>query len=138
MQRTMQMVVFAVIALAIFGLGHQMIYNPIGLITRVLFIAGFVAVIFFLYRLYLAKRFGTSIIPKRPQGPNRSQLRKAKRTSTVRQQQAPSNRPVFLKPQTNQAKKKPNSNKSAIKRRTDHNFTVIEGKKNKKKNRAHL
>ncbi|MEC2073817.1 SA1362 family protein [Alkalihalophilus marmarensis] len=136
MQRTMQMVVLAVVALAVIGLGYQMIYNPIGLLTRVLFIAGFVAVIFFLYRLYLAKRFGTPIMPKR-QGPSRSQLKKAKRTSTVKKA-TPSRGPNFFKATngTSAVKKKAPYPKSAIKKRADHNFTVIEGKKNKKKNRA--
>lgn len=135
MQRTMQMVVLAVVALAVIGLGYQMIYNPIGLLTRVLFIAGFVAVIFFLYRLYLAKRFGTPIIPKR-QGPSRSQLKRAKRTSTVGKA-APTKGANFFKATNGSAvKKKAPYPKSAIKKRADHNFTVIEGKKNKKKNRA--
>jgi hypothetical protein len=135
MQRTMQMIVLAVVALAVIGLGYQMIYNPIGLLTRVLFIAGFVAVIFFLYRLYLAKRFGTSIWPK-PQGPSRSQLKKAKRTSTASRPTSPRNASFFRSTSGTAVKKKSPLPKSPIKKRPEHNFTVIEGKKNKKKNRA--
>ncbi len=94
---------------------------------------GFIAVFFLIYRWFMARRYGTPLFPSQS-GPSRAQLRKAKRTSLNRQS-SPSKTAAFKPKTTNvvSAKKKPARPK---RRREDHNLTVIEGKKNKKKNRA--
>ncbi|WP_332697945.1 SA1362 family protein [Halalkalibacter lacteus] len=133
MRSIMKYIIPAVLVFAIIGLGYELLYNPLGFLTRILMMAGFIAVIFLVYRWFMARRYGTPLFPSQS-GPNRAQLRKAKRTSTKRQT-SPAKTAAFKPKSTNvvSAKKKPSRPK---RRREDHNLTVIEGKKNKKKNRA--
>jgi hypothetical protein len=129
----MKYIIPAVLIFAFIGLGFELLYNPLGFLTRILVMVGFIAVIFLIYRWVMARRYGTPLFPSQS-GPSRAQLRKAKRTSTKRQP-SPIKTAAF-KPKTPNvvsAKKKPVRPK---RRREDHNLTVIEGKKNKKKNRA--
>ncbi|WP_088104712.1 SA1362 family protein [Halalkalibacter urbisdiaboli] len=134
MRRAMQIIVPFVLIMAFIGLGYELFFNPLGFLKQLLFIAGFVAVVYLLYRWYLSRRYGTSLFPSR-QGPTKAQIRKAKRTSTVSQ-------PIFKRqpnvkgPNRRKAQTKRSHQRSPLKRRDDHNLTVIEGKKNKKKNRA--
>ena len=73
------------------------------------------------------------------EGPTRAQLKKAKRTSTVRST-GPGNRNKFKPNSTSQMKRNQKPLKKIPKKRSGPNLTVIEGKKNKikpkKKNRA--
>ncbi len=105
-------------------------------------IVGFVAVIFLIYRWVMAKRYGTSLFPKRS-GPTRAQLRKAKRTSTKRPSTgAPTSNttaatsPSFMHRGKKVRAVKSKSARPATNRKEAHHLTVIEGRKNKKKNRA--
>ncbi|MED1564099.1 SA1362 family protein, partial [Alkalihalobacillus alcalophilus] len=138
MHRALQIAVPIIIVLAVIGLSHQIVTNPLGLLRTLLFIALFIGGIFLVYRLFMMRRYGTSFIPKK-QGPTRKQLQKAKRTSTVQKNgSAKSSFRNSGRQTTNSTitpiKKK--TTKSTANRKREHNLTVIEGKKNKKKNRA--
>ncbi|WP_100404770.1 hypothetical protein [Bacillus solitudinis] len=131
MRRSMQIIFPIVLVMALIGV----VVNPLGLLRQLLFMTAIIAIIFFLYRLYISRRYGTSLFPKR-EGPTKAQLRKAKRTTTV--QSSHLKRKSSLKgPNGRKAStRKPHSRSPLKTRREDHNLTVIEGKKNKKKSRA--
>ncbi|KYG30969.1 SA1362 family protein [Alkalihalobacillus trypoxylicola] len=136
MSQAMKYLIPVIIILAIIGLSYQLIFNTWSFIQSILLIVIIAAVIFFLYRLYVSKQYGVPIIPK-SQGPTRKQLKKAKRTSTVKPSQPPRR---FVSKGTNTVKKGPvplRKSTTPTKKR-EHNFTVIEGNKNKhkRKNRA--
>jgi hypothetical protein len=134
MRSIMKYIIPCVLLFAFIGLGYELLFNPLGFLTRILMMVGFIALIFVIYRWVMARRYGTPLFPSQS-GPSRAQLRKAKRTSTQRQSSSPT-KVVFgnRKVTPVSSKKKPVS--VVKKRREDHNLTVIEGKKNKKKNRA--
>ncbi|WNF37812.1 SA1362 family protein [Bacillaceae bacterium IKA-2] len=114
--------ILTVLGLSIIGLFYRLYTDPIGLISQVLFMVAFVAIIFFLAKKFLAHKLGTDANYS-------SQYQKAKRKNSRRT--AASN----VVPH----KKKNDSKKMArplIKKRSEVNLTVIEGKKTKKKNRA--
>ncbi|KMK76980.1 SA1362 family protein [Alkalihalobacillus pseudalcaliphilus] len=135
MHRAFQFLVPAVVILAIVGLSHQIVTNPLGLLRTLLFIALFIVGIFVVYRLFMMKQYGTPFLPQRS-GPSRKQLQKAKRTSTVNKS-APSKFPLRnVQSPTSHSKVAPLKKKKPVQRNRSHNLTVIEGKKNKKKNRA--
>lgn len=130
MRRAIQMIILAILLFACIGLGYQLIFNPVGLLRRFLLIVLIGALLFLLFRWFMSNRYGVPLFPKR-QGPSRSQLRRAKQTSTVKAnssslQQAPSKR------NPRQANKHAAHKSSPPKKKREHNFTVIEGKKNKK------
>ncbi|GAE36326.1 SA1362 family protein [Halalkalibacter akibai] len=134
MRSIMKYIVPGVLVLAFIGLGYELIFNPLGFLTRILMIVGFVALFFLIYRWFMSRRYGTPLFPSQS-GPSRAQLQKAKRTSTQRHTSASPT--TVLRPNkkiTTVPKKRPV--RVVKKRRENHNLTVIEGKKNKKKNRA--
>lgn len=134
----MRYIIPVILIFAFVGLGFELLFNTLGFLTRILMIVGFIAVIFLIYRWVMAKRYGTSLFPQRS-GPTRSQLRKAKRTSTKRANTSASSSataPAFIqKRKPNQAVKH-KSARPAKNRKEAHHLTVIEGKKSKKKSRA--
>lgn len=114
--------ILSVLGLSIIGLFYRLYTDPIGLLSQILFTVVFVAIIFFLMKKFLAHKFGSGTN-------NSSQYQQAKKKNSRRT--AVSN----VVPH----KKKKDSKKVArplIKKRTEVNLTVIEGKKTKKKNRA--
>ncbi|ARK31412.1 SA1362 family protein [Halalkalibacter krulwichiae] len=134
MRSIMKYMIPAVLFFAAIGLGYELIFNPLGFLTRILMIVGFIAVIFLIYRWFMARKYGVPLFPTQT-GPSRAQLKKAKRTSTHRQASTPATATFkSKKPSTLSSKRK--QVRPVKKRREDHNLTVIEGKKNKKKNRA--
>ncbi|WP_227938501.1 SA1362 family protein [Alkalihalobacillus deserti] len=135
MRSIMKYIIPAVLIFAIIGLGYELLFNPLGFLTRILMMIGFIAVIFIIYRWFMARRYGTPLFPSQT-GPSGAQLKKAKRTSTQRQASSPSGAVFKSKRVTApQTKKKP-IRSSTKQRREGHNLKVIEGKKQKKKSRA--
>lgn len=133
MRSFMKYIIPVVFMFALLGLGYQLIFNAAGFLINLLVIAGFAGLIFLVIRWVMARRYGTSLFPART-GPTRAQLRKAKRTSSKKTESAPSS---FL----SRGAKTVQASKSKPARLTKHktanpHLTVIEGKKNKKKNRA--
>ncbi|MFD2625848.1 hypothetical protein [Salibacterium salarium] len=116
-----------IVGLAILGLGFQILTNPLGLLTY-LFVGTAVAVgVYFLFTRVILKRlsmnqFQGSAGPRPTNSKADSPQKKYQRAA--KQQQS----------KNKTQKKRPA--KVASKRRKDHNLTVIEGKKNRKKNRA--
>ncbi|MDT8862512.1 hypothetical protein N0O92_20110 [Alkalihalobacillus sp. MEB130] len=133
MRSAMKYIIPVVVFFAFIGLGYELIFNPLGFLTRILMIVGFVAVIFLIYRWYMARKYGTSLFPSQT-GPSRAQLQKAKRTST-KHSSSPSPTAVFKPKRSNPANEKKKNTRPKT-RREGHNLTVIEGKKSKKKKRA--
>ncbi|HEY4551897.1 MAG TPA: SA1362 family protein [Bacillaceae bacterium] len=104
--------------LAIAGLGSYVFNNPAGLLRQIFFMAAAAAAIYAIYRLWIAKKPGSS--------ENRSfakAARQSKKRAKTRQSASAGN--TF-----SHARKRPFRKKSAA------HLTVIEGKKSKKKDRA--
>ncbi|MCQ6266181.1 hypothetical protein M1K46_10945 [Fictibacillus sp. WQ 8-8] len=106
-------VIWVIIVLAVIGLGSQLFFSPQKLITNLLMIGLVVALVYFIFQRF------------RP-GENGKYKKAVKQSKRKYNQSAP---PI---------KKSSAANKPAPfkKRKKEHNLTVIEGKKNKKKNRA--
>ncbi|WP_052144769.1 SA1362 family protein [Halalkalibacter okhensis] len=134
MRSIMKYIIPAVLFFAFIGLGYELIFNPLGFLTRILMIVGFVAVIFLGYRWFMSRKYGTPLFPSQT-GPSRAQLRKAKKTSTKRSS-TPVPAPATFKPRTTNMMNEKKKTSRPKNRRDGHNLTVIEGKKNKKKKRA--
>lgn len=134
MRSFMRYITPVILILAFIGLGYELLFNPLGFLTRMLMIAGFVALIYLIYRWIIAKRYKTSLFPART-GPSRAQLRKAQRTSSKRTSTSASS-PTFINKGKEIKAGKSKSARATKNRKDAHHLTVIEGKKNKKKNRA--
>ena len=111
-------VALIIIAIAFWGLVHQLLNNPKALFTQILIFAVVGGILFFLYRRFISKRFNLNRPMKIKPSPS------ATRNNVVPHQR-----------NSAQAKRK-SSTRSLAKRRSAPNLTVIEGKKNKKRNRA--
>ncbi|WP_240794165.1 SA1362 family protein [Bacillus sp. BHET2] len=112
-------VVFTLILLAMIGLGTSLLGNPLGLAKRLLVTAAVIGIIYFAYRRWFSGR--------RTENSNeqRAFLKAAKQSKKRHKKQSPSKTRV-----SNVSKKRATRKKSNAK------LTVIEGKKNKKNNRA--
>lgn len=74
-----------IIVLAVIGFVFTVINNPMQIVQSILFIVGFIALFYFGYRFYLSRKYGTPFLRSGSKdGYTRAQLKKAKRTSTVR------------------------------------------------------
>ncbi|WP_144559253.1 hypothetical protein [Shouchella miscanthi] len=91
----------------------------------------FAGMIYLGYRFYLSKRYGVPFKGRTSKGPNRSQIRKAQRTSTVKPQTKKPFSPSVKQRELNQKQLK-----KVPKRRSSPHLTVIEGKNTKKKKKA--
>lgn len=114
-----------IIGLASFGLLYRLITDPMGLIGQLLYIAVFGVIIFAIFKFIMQKRMGGSI---------NSAFQRAAKQSKRRYNVTNTKPKATSKP--NFSKFKSKRTLSTNKRNKDHNFTVIEGKKGKKKNRA--
>lgn len=132
MRSFMKYIIPVVFLFALIGLGYQLIFNAAGFLVNLLVIAGFAGLLFLVIRWVMARRYGTSLFPSRT-GPTRAQLRKAKRTSSKKAEPAP---PSFLARGKTLRASKSKPARLAKHRTANPHLTVIEGKKNKKKNRA--
>ncbi|WP_158735181.1 SA1362 family protein [Alteribacillus sp. YIM 98480] len=107
--------------LAALGLGYQLVTNPLGLITYLVVGAAVAVGMYFLFTRVILKRMSMSQYQTaaRPKSNSKNKSYKAAKQHQTK------NKPL---------KKRPS--RPINKRRSDHNLTVIEGKKNRKKNRA--
>lgn len=123
-------IIILIIGLAGFGLLYRLVKNPLGLISEIFIAAAIVGVIYMIYKFLMKKRFGGGL------GPSNSKYRKAAQQSKKRYRET-SNQLTKVRSLSQKAltSKKTIHSHQANKRK-DHNLTVIEGKKNKKKNRA--
>ncbi|WP_221565508.1 SA1362 family protein [Alkalihalobacillus sp. TS-13] len=127
--RKFNVLVMLILGLAAFGFINTVITNPMYLVRMVLIIAAVGGIFYFLYKRFLAKRFGGG------GGKDVNKYKQAARYSAKKYQNQPGNvmkKPPKIKPSP---QTKPSVSKKK-KRANDHNFKVIEGKKGKKKNRA--
>lgn len=116
--RKLHPIIWFVISLAVVGILYQLITSPRQLFTTILIGAAVVAVFYFIFR-----RTSSGVNGKYRKAVKQSQKRYGSN------QKPPKASPLF--PNKKAAKS------SAQKKRTrEHHLTVIEGKKNKKKNRA--
>lgn len=128
-RRIYNSIVVLLIGLGVVGFLVMVITNPVRILEWVAIAAAIIAIFAFLYRRFLNKTAGNLVSGYR---------RAAKQSLKLRKKQArKSRRPSHLK-LVNSRRFLPKSMKDANlqKRKKEHNFTVIDGKKSKKKNRA--
>ncbi|MFZ4452126.1 SA1362 family protein [Salibacterium aidingense] len=116
-----------VFGLAVLGLGYQLVTNPLGLLTYLLVGAAVAVGLYFLFTRVIMKRTSMNQYQKAagPRAANGKAGSPHKKYQKAAKQQ-----------QAKMKADKKRSPRSVSKRRNDHNLTVIEGKKNRKKNRA--
>ncbi len=126
--RVSNWIIMLLIGLAAFGFVMKVITDPMGLLKMVLIIAAVAGLFYFLYKRFMAKRMG----------PDNGQYKQAARYSAKKYQNNNAGNVLSrkVKPSPKQKAKPSYTKAKAKKRRNDHNFKVIEGKKGKKKNRA--
>lgn len=131
---TIHPIVLVIIGLAGIGLLYRLVVNPVGLIKEVFIAVVVVGIIFAIYKFVMQKQIGSS------NSRANAKYRKAAQQSKKRLFNETSNHlttKVRGSSQKHPNSKKPLRTLQTAKRR-DHNFTVIEGNKGKKKNRAHF
>ncbi len=114
--------ILCVLVLSIIGLFYRLLTEPAALFQQLLFMVVFVAIIFFIFKKFLAHKLSTGAYAS-------SHHPQARKVSP----KASSGTNVIPHKKKKESKK---FNRPLTKKRTDVNLTVIEGKKNKKKNRA--
>ena len=114
--------VLTIIGLAVLGLGWRLVTSPGSFIMQILVTVGIVAIVLFLFR-----RFVMPKIIGDQNGYNPQQ-------GAFTQKAQPGKHPASMKNHKKEKKKK--SSRPLMKRQSNVKLTVIEGKKNKKKNRA--
>ncbi|WP_096201214.1 SA1362 family protein [Bacillus sp. FJAT-45350] len=107
--------VMVIIGLAVLGFVYRLVTNPLGLFTQIILYAAIAFGIFLLYKHFISKRMGMQSTSHRPN------TNKTKPSNVVPHKRKTNDKKASVRP---------------LKRRPDHNLTVIEGKKSKKKNRA--
>jgi hypothetical protein len=110
--------VLSLIVLAIIGLGSVLIGNPLSLLRQIFIMAAAIGIIYFIYRKWISGKPTKNKEQKAFQKAAKQSKKRFKKKVTKSTQSA------------NHAKKRP------IRRKSNANLTVIEGKKNKKNNRA--
>lgn len=116
-------VVITILCLAALGIGVQLFTNPAAFITQILVTVGIVALILLLIKNVIMPRLmqqKTSFSQKQSVNVQKPSPKKKKTVSFSNKQK----------------EKKKHNSRPLIKRQSDVKLTVIEGKKNKKKNRA--
>lgn len=124
LNRIISYVIYGVIALGILGLLSKLFTNPLGLLKNIVFIALIAGIVYLVY---------TRLIQGKTDRKEQLAFRKAVRQSKKRN-----------KDRTSRAKKNNVASMTSTKfthkikshKKSDAQLTVIEGKKNKKKNRA--
>lgn len=122
LKRFISILIYGIIALGIFGLISRMFNDPMGLLKNILIIAAVAGIIYMIY---------TGLTKSKPVKKEQQAFRKAARQSKKRLKSKTSkkdNVASFSAAKT--------SKKITARKKTDSHLTVIEGKKNKKKNRA--
>ena len=113
--------IYGVIALGALGLFSELITNPLGLLMNILLIAAIAGIIYLVY---------TRLTKGKTDRKEQRAFRKAVRQSKKRSKDRSSKKTNVTSMTT--AK----SHKIKVRKKSDVQLTVIEGKKNKKKNRA--
>ncbi len=111
--------VFTLILLATIGLGTSLFGNPLGLARKLLVTAAVIGIIYFIYRRWFSGRGAGNSNEQRA-------FVKAAKQSKKRHKRKTASKPQV----SNVSKKRP------IRKKSNAKLTVIEGKKNKKNNRA--
>ncbi|WP_078552911.1 SA1362 family protein [Bacillus alkalicellulosilyticus] len=105
-----------IIGMALFGLFYSLLFNTTAFLAQIAIFVGLAFLLFFLYKRFIAKQMNFN----------------SHRPTTARMQNIPkATPPARIKASAGKKKVRPLN-----KKKSEHNFTVIEGKKNKKKNRA--
>ncbi|CAH0345698.1 SA1362 family protein [Bacillus sp. CECT 9360] len=118
----MNRIIYGIIALAVLGLASQLFHNPWSLIRSVLIIAVVVGIVYLIYK---------RLTKDKPEKKEQRAFLKAARQSKKRQKSTKAKRDNVANFSLAKSAKK-----SKIRKKSEANLTVIEGKKNKKKNRA--
>lgn len=125
------------IALILIGLGAvgflvRIIKDPLGLLEILAFSAAILAIFVLLYKWFIKKSLGKNV-----SNYQRAARQSAKRYKKQQPKARQSRRPSHLRPVNSRRLKPLKSHKDSLeKRKQERNFTVIDGKKRKKKNRA--
>lgn len=126
-------IVLIIIGLAGIGLLYRLIANPLGLFKEIFIAIVVVGIVFAVYKYVMQKRVGGNTQAN-------AKYRKAVQQSKKRLYSETSNH--LTSKVRGSSQKRPDSKKPSrtlqAARKKDHNFTVIEGNKGKKKNRAHF
>lgn len=122
LNRSRPYIIFCLIALAVLGLASQLFQNPGGLLRNVLVIALAAGIVYFIYK---------RLTKDKPARKEQRAFIKAARQSKKRQKTKTKQRDNVASFSLAKSSKKVKS-----RRKSDAHLTVIEGKKNKKKNRA--
>ena len=121
LNRTISYVIYGVIALGILGLFSELVKNPFGLLMNIAIIAAIAGIVYLVYT-----RLTQGKTDRKEQRAFRKAVQQSKKRSKDR-----SSKKTNVTSMTS-AK----SHKIKVRKKSDVQLTVIEGKKNKKKNRA--
>lgn len=127
LNRTVSYLIYGVIALGVLGLLSQLFQNPLGLLKSLLITAAIVGIMYFLYR-----RLTTGKTDRKEQLAFRKAVRQSKKRNKDR------STPTGKKNNVASMTSSKSVRKINPRRKSDAQLTVIEGKKNKKKNRVSL
>lgn len=119
LNRSLSYIIYGIIALGIFGLFAKVVNDPVGFFRNIIVMIVIAGAIFFIYRM---------ITKDKPSNAGQRAFKKAARKSKKRTK-SKSNIANFSKAANS-------TKKNRIRKKSDIHLTVIEGKKNKKKNRA--
>lgn len=122
LKRFISVLIYGIIALGVFGLIGRMFNDPIGLLRNILIIAAVAGIIYMIY---------TGLTKSKPVKKEQQAFRKAALQSKKRLKSRSSKKDNIASFSAAKTSKKVKARK-----KTDSHLTVIEGKKNKKKNRA--
>ena len=122
MKRFISFLIYGIIALGVLGLVSRMFNDPIGFLRNILIIAIVAGIIYMVY---------TAVTKSKPTKKEQQSFRKAARQSKKRHKTKTAKRDNVAS--FSAAK---SSRRIKPRRKSDSHLTVIEGKKNKKKNRA--
>lgn len=113
--------ILCVLGLSIIGLFYRLYTEPVALFQQALFMIVFVAIIFFLVKKFLAHKFSSGNYYSSQPQPKKINYKASAKSNVIPHKQKKDTK-KFSRP--------------LVKKRADVTLTVIEGKKNKKKNRA--
>lgn len=114
--------ILTIIGLAILGIGYRLVKSPGAFFTQILVTAGIVVLMIFVMKRFILPRI------------MRSQSPYGQEQGMYTQKSQPSKRPAPFSSKKKDKKKR--ISRPLVKRQSNVKLTVIEGKKNKKKNRA--
>jgi uncharacterized membrane protein (DUF106 family) len=124
LNRIISYIIYGVIALGVLGLLSKLFTNPLGLLLNIVIIAVIVGVIYLVYT-----RLTQGKTDRKEQRAFRKAVRQSKKRTKGRTSKAKRNNVANMTSTKSSHKIKPH-------KKSDVQLTVIEGKKNKKKNRA--